>query len=93
LRGEPSDAACAREVAEETGLSVRVLSFAGSVLRDAPGGAIYLIDDYVCEITSGTLCAADDALDARWATLADLDQLELAPGLRDALAEWDQLPD
>jgi ADP-ribose pyrophosphatase YjhB (NUDIX family) len=93
LPGETTAAACVRELAEETGLSARVLSFAGSVVREAPGGGSYLIEDYVCEVTGGTLCAADDALDARWVSLADLDALQLAPGLRDALLSWGQLPD
>jgi ADP-ribose pyrophosphatase YjhB (NUDIX family) len=93
LPGETTAAACVRELAEETGLSVRVLSFAGSVVREAPGGGSYLIEDYVCEVTGGTLRAADDALDARWVSLADLDSLQLAPGVRDALLSWGQLPD
>jgi ADP-ribose pyrophosphatase YjhB (NUDIX family) len=92
LTGESTSAACVRELAEETGLSVRVISFAGSVVRDAPGGASYLIDDFLCEVLGGTLRAGDDALDARWAALADLDRLELAPGLRDALTAWGHLP-
>jgi ADP-ribose pyrophosphatase YjhB (NUDIX family) len=92
LPGEPTAAACVRELAEETGLSVRVMSYAGSVLRDAPGGGSYLIDDYVCAVAGGTLRPGDDAVDARWATLADLDRLQLVPGLRDTLADWNQLP-
>jgi ADP-ribose pyrophosphatase YjhB (NUDIX family) len=92
LPGESSAAACVRELAEETGLSVRVTSYAGSVLRDAPGGGSYLIHDYVCTVDGGTLRAGDDAAEACWASSADLDRLDLVPGLREALADWGQLP-
>jgi len=63
LPGEDSASACVREVAEETGLSVRVVRWAGQVELDAPVGT-YLVDDYVCELTGGTLSAGDDATKA-----------------------------
>jgi ADP-ribose pyrophosphatase YjhB (NUDIX family) len=91
--GESSAAACVREVAEETGLAVRVVALAGSVVREAPGGGAYRIDDYLCTATGGELRAGDDATDARWVSLADLDELQLVPLLREALTEWRQLPD
>ena len=53
--------------------------FAGRVERDGPDGVVFDIDDYVCEVVGGTLRAGDDASDARWASRADLDALELAP--------------
>jgi ADP-ribose pyrophosphatase YjhB (NUDIX family) len=91
--GEPPEQACVREVAEETGLAVEVVRHAGQVVRAASGGGTYLIDDYVCRVVSGELCAGDDASDARWVTRAELAGLDLAPGLYDALAEWNLLPD
>ncbi len=84
--------ACVREVAEETGLDVRVLYYAGRVERDGPEGVVFDIDDFVCEVVGGTLCAGDDASDARWASRTELDALELAPGLLAALAGWNELP-
>lgn len=90
--GETSAAACVREVAEETGLTVRVTRFVGSVVRDGPGGVSYYIADFVCKVVGGTLYAGDDALDARWVRLAELDALPLATGVRDALAGWNCLP-
>jgi len=91
--GEPSAEACVREVAEETGLSVLVLRLAGTVQRAAPDGGVYVIDDYLCRLVGGRLRAGDDAADARWVSRAEFDALPLVPGLRDALAEWDALPD
>jgi 8-oxo-dGTP diphosphatase len=90
--GEAPETACVREVAEETGLAVSVRRWVGRVERPAPDGAVYVIDDFVCEVDAGTLAAGDDAVDARWFTLAELADLDLAPGVFAALAEWGLLP-
>jgi 8-oxo-dGTP diphosphatase len=92
LTGESPADACVREVAEETGLAVRVLGAAGQVERDSSFGTVYDITDYRCELLGGTLRAGDDADEARWVTRAELAGLELAPGLLDALTEWALLP-
>lgn len=91
--GEPRPDACVREVAEETGLHVRVVRWAGRVRRDAPDGGVYVIDDYVCEVLGGDLRAGDDALDVAWFTPAELAGVAVVPGLLEALAEWAVLPD
>jgi ADP-ribose pyrophosphatase YjhB (NUDIX family) len=101
--GEGPQSACVREVAEETGLEVRVLRHAGRVERDGPRGPdgaatlVYAIDDYVCEVLGGGLRAGDDADAAAWASAAELAQLEagsaLTPQLWDCLAQWGLLPD
>ncbi len=92
--GEAQEHACVREVQEETGTQVRVVRWAGRVERPAPDGRVYVIDDYVCEVTHpAALRAGDDADDARWVGRAELDALALAPGLYDALTEWALLPD
>jgi 8-oxo-dGTP diphosphatase len=92
LTGESPAEACVREVAEETGLAVRVLGAVGRVERDSSFGTVYDITDYRCELLGGTLGAGDDADEARWVTGAELAALELAPGLLDALTEWALLP-
>ena len=92
LPGESPATACVREVAEETGLQVEVIRFAGRVERAAPDGAVYVIDDFACRATGGELAAGDDAIDARWVTLEELADLELAPGLYAALEDWGLLP-
>ncbi len=89
---ESSAAACVRELAEETGLVVAVDRYAGTVERSGPSGVIFVIDDFVCVVTGGTLGAGDDAVDARWVDRAQLAGLPLVTGLVEALAGWDLLP-
>lgn len=86
--GEDDAAALVREMAEETGLTVRPGPLVGRVRRGP-----YAIADYRCEPVGGELRAGDDAADARWVAAADLAALPLVPGLVDALTEWDALPD
>lgn len=93
--GETDAVALAREVREETGLSVAVGRLAGSVTRPATRG-VYAIYDYHCQVTSGDLRPGDDALDAAWVTgaiFATLDRDGLVTErLASTLAEWDCLP-
>jgi mutator protein MutT len=91
--GETAADACIREVAEETGLDVEVVSYAGRVSRASPDGGVFVIDDFVCRVVGGAIVAGDDADKAGWFRLADLAVLPLAEGLLDALAGWDLLPD
>jgi ADP-ribose pyrophosphatase YjhB (NUDIX family) len=92
LPGESPADACVRELAEETGLAVEVVRLAGTVERPAPDGSIYVIDDFVCRAVGGSLAAGDDAIDARWVSRAELADLQLVPGLIEALADWGVLP-
>jgi 8-oxo-dGTP diphosphatase len=89
---EPAEAACVREVGEETGLTVQVIRRAGRVHRPAPGGGEYVIDDFLCRVVHGTVRAGDDAADAGWFDLSGMAALPLAAGLLEALAGWDLLP-
>ncbi|HET6627358.1 MAG TPA: NUDIX domain-containing protein [Nocardioidaceae bacterium] len=94
--GETDAEATTREVLEETGLHVVVGELAGSVERDAPGGAVYVIHDYLCTPVDGidpsVARAADDAEDAGWFTAAQARRLTCSPGLLEALEEWGVLP-
>jgi ADP-ribose pyrophosphatase YjhB (NUDIX family) len=90
--GEAPVDACIREVAEETGLDVRVVRHAGRVERPSPTGDIWVIDDYVCEVVGGTLEAGDDASDARWFPVTALPGVTLVPKLAETLVEWGVLP-
>ena len=78
--GESDPVAVAREVKEETGLTVRVGPLAGRVQRGR-----YDIADYFATVVSGDLEAGTDALDATW---ADPRKLSTTPGLVEALASW-----
>ena len=90
--GEAPEAACVREVGEETGLRVEVIRWAGRVHRPAPDGGDYVIDDFLCRVVGGTLLAGDDAAAVGWFDLAGMTALPLAAGLLEALAGWDLLP-
>jgi 8-oxo-dGTP diphosphatase len=92
LPGEAPAAACAREVAEETGLRVQVGAVAGQVVLAGPSGLVYEVTDYVCTVVGGTVQAGDDAAEVRWVSREEFDMLPLAPGLAGTLAEWGLLP-
>ena len=90
--GESDEDATAREVEEETGLSVVVGDLVGTVERDAPDGSIFVIRDYRCTAVEGANAAAvvagDDADDVGWFAPQELRDLDCAPGLLEALTEW-----
>ena len=93
VEADESDvAATAREVLEETGLRVAVGPLVGSVERDAPGGGVYVIRDYLCRpeahVDPDAIRAGDDAVEARWFAVQELSALNTAPGLVDALTGW-----
>jgi 8-oxo-dGTP diphosphatase len=90
--GETDADAVRRELAEETGLLVRVGRLLGTVRRPAPGGAVFDIHDYSARVIGGALRPGDDAAEARWVTAAEYAQLALVPGLTEALQSWSVLP-
>ncbi|HYO41313.1 MAG TPA: NUDIX domain-containing protein [Nocardioidaceae bacterium] len=90
--GESDATAAAREVLEETGLVVEVGRLVGVVERDAPAGGVYVIRDYLCRPIAAdapsVVRAGDDAADAAWFRVDELDGLDTSPGLLEALTEW-----
>ena len=80
--GETLTAAIQRELAEETGLGVRILGIAAVLERLFPDAAgkiayHYVLIDYLCEYLEGELKPGSDITAARFVALADLDRLAL----------------
>lgn len=73
--GESLTAGVAREVLEETGLIVEPIELIELLDRIHHEGERvhyhYVIADYLCRVTGGTLRAASDAEDARWVERAE----------------------
>ncbi len=83
--GESLDQAVRREVLEETGLviePVEVVDLFERIMRDDEGRTEYhyVLVDYLCRVTGGTLQAADDASGAQWFTREELAGLKLTEG-------------
>jgi 8-oxo-dGTP diphosphatase len=83
--GETLDQAVRREVLEETGLiiePVQVVEIFERILVDSEGRAEYhyVLVDYLCRVTSGTVAAADDASRAEWFRWDELAALRLTEG-------------
>jgi ADP-ribose pyrophosphatase YjhB (NUDIX family) len=88
-RDESADEGVIREVREETGIFVRVEREVGTVLRQAPSGDMYVIRDFLCTCSGSPIAvAADDAADAGFFDLEQLENLETSEGLLEALREW-----
>ncbi len=80
--GETLQEAVAREILEETGISIRVgepVHVFEDVRRDEAGRIRfhYVILDFEGEFLSGEVNAADDARDARWVSRKEFLQLNL----------------
>jgi ADP-ribose pyrophosphatase YjhB (NUDIX family) len=86
--GETDTQALVREMLEETGLTAEPGRLIGRVQRPGLNGAVIDIRDYAATVIGGTLRPGDDAADARWVRVADLDSLEVTEGLAEVLTSW-----
>jgi 8-oxo-dGTP diphosphatase len=82
--GEMLHDAVVREVREETGLDVQVgpvVEVLDRVHRTADGRVEYhfVVIDYLCTLTGGTLANNSDAADARWVPVDELTPFALTP--------------
>lgn len=84
--GETLAAAVVREVAEETGLEVLCEEFADWVERIGDQHHYVIVDFWVTVLSDRPPVAGDDAAEARWVPLEELDVLDLTAGLRDFFA-------
>lgn len=90
--GETARQAVVREVLEETGLVVLPDALAGIVERDAPGGGVYVVEDFFAGLEPGTdphaARAGDDADDVGWFHLEQVLEMDCVDGLVEALRQW-----
>lgn len=75
--GETLQQGIRREVLEETGLIVEPLQIVevfDRIVHDEAGAVRfhYVLVDFLCSVTGGTLCCASDAAAARWISRAEL---------------------
>jgi 8-oxo-dGTP diphosphatase len=89
--GETLEAAVAREVAEETGLTVEVgpvIEVFDRIMRDEAGRAQYhfVLIDYVCRAVGGSLRPGSDVSEAIVADPADLEPYRLTDKARSVIA-------
>jgi ADP-ribose pyrophosphatase YjhB (NUDIX family) len=83
--GERLECAVRREVMEETGLEVHpeaAVAIFERIMPDVEGRTEfhYVIVDYLCECTGGSLAAASDVAAAKWVPLDRLNTVKMAPG-------------
>ena len=74
-----------REVREETGLEIRLLGILEvfeRIMRDAAGAPEYhyVLIDYICRATGGTLRPGDDVCAVEWVRRRDLPSLTITEG-------------
>jgi 8-oxo-dGTP diphosphatase len=90
--GETLEFAVRREVREETGLEIDVLSLVEIFERitlDETGRAEYhyILIDYLCRPAGGTLLAATDAAEVRWVREEELPGMQITEGTPAVIAK------
>lgn len=83
--GETLQQGVLREVLEETGVTVApagVVEILDRIVRDEESGRVryhYVLIDFVCWVTGGSLLVGSDADEVRWVDRSMLDEYQVAP--------------
>jgi 8-oxo-dGTP diphosphatase len=83
--GETLQQGVVREVLEETGLVVTpagMVEVLDRITQEEPSGRVryhYVLVDFVCRVTGGTLAVGSDADEVRWVAREQLHNFSLAP--------------
>jgi ADP-ribose pyrophosphatase YjhB (NUDIX family) len=88
--GETTREAVCREIGEECGLDIELVDVCGvldRVVHDEHGRVRYhwVLVDFLAIARGGTLCAGDDAADARWVRIDEVSQYDTTEGLLDMI--------
>lgn len=92
--GESLTEAVAREVMEETGLTIEVVGLAGyreALPRRAGGGRHFIILPFAARWVAGEINLNDELDDAKWLTSGQLGNLPVTDGLRDVMLSVEQI--
>jgi 8-oxo-dGTP diphosphatase len=88
--GEKLEEAIKREVLEETGLHIEILSrfdIFERIMRDAKGQAEYhyVLVDYICKATGGEMRPSSDVSRVEWIRYADMRKYKVTSGTIEAV--------
>ena len=88
--GETTREAVCREIGEECGLEIDLVDVCGvldRVVCDPDGRVRYhwVLVDFLAVARGGTLCAGDDAADARWVPIDEVETYDTTDGLMDMI--------
>ena len=94
--GETVEDAAHREIHEETGIEIELLGLVevvNSINRDDDERVQfhYALIDFVAEWKSGEVVAGDDAADARWVSMEEIDDYNLRPLTYEVILQADVL--
>jgi 8-oxo-dGTP diphosphatase len=94
--GETVEDAAHREIREETSIEIELLELVevvNSINRDDEERVQfhYTLIDFVAEWKSGDVVAGDDAADARWVSMEEIDEYNLRPLTYEVILQADDL--